>query len=415
MAIVSRKDHISFLHNKIGELTSHADFWDTTLICSDGTMCQSKLVAGLVFPELHNSSRFDTSVEPTIMVPDLSTLEVQAMIDSLFDPQNKPPLDSDAFNNTVIKSLVKVELEQDNEDTEDMDGQEFMKYQTGNDMNNLNHKWIKQDQSSDFFNQHQWNYPGFSWPMPGMPQMAMDAGEKPKAVRVKRTCEYKLQAVSQAKMTSNHAAARALGLEESTVRHWRRNEEKLKEQMRQGGGKRFRLAGGGNKQHHKELEEELAQWVLSHQNVKKVTQTEICKQALAIYRRIYEGVENKKEFNASKGWLYRFLSRNNLVGSDIISFHERKEYDDDEKDYSCDQCGKRFLYESSLRTHMSTHTGEKPHVCSYCAKTFRLRKDMIIHERIHTGERPYSCHVCGKTCYDSSNLRKHEKCHEFKY
>ena len=94
-------------------------------------------------------------------------------------------------------------------------------------------------------------------------------------------------------------------------------------------------------------------------------------------------------------FLCRFLSRNNLVGSDIISFHERKEYDDDEKDYSCDQCGKRFLYESSLRTHMSTHTGEKPHVCSYCAKTFRLRKDMIIHERIHTGERPYSCHVCG--------------------
>ena len=52
---------------------------------------------------------------------------------------------------------------------------------------------------------------------------------------MKRTCEYKLQAVSQAKMTSNHAAARALGLEESTVRHWRRNEEKLKEQMRQVG------------------------------------------------------------------------------------------------------------------------------------------------------------------------------------
>ena len=52
---------------------------------------------------------------------------------------------------------------------------------------------------------------------------------------MKRTCEYKLQAVAQAKMTSNHAAARALGLEESTVRHWRRNEEKLKEQMRQVG------------------------------------------------------------------------------------------------------------------------------------------------------------------------------------
>ena len=72
------------------------------------------------------------------------------------------------------------------------------------------------------------------------------------------------------------------------------------------------MAGGGNKQHHKELEEELAQWVLSHQNVKKVTQTEICKQALAIYRRIYEGVENKKEFNASKGWLYRSDSSNHV-------------------------------------------------------------------------------------------------------
>ena len=103
------------------------------------------------------------------------------MIDSLFDPQNKP-LDSDTYNNTVIKSLVKVELEQDNEENDDMDGQEFMKYPTGNDMNNLNHKWIKQDQSADFFNQHQWNYPGFSWPMPGVPQIAMETGEKPKVI-----------------------------------------------------------------------------------------------------------------------------------------------------------------------------------------------------------------------------------------
>ena len=74
---------------------------------------------------------------------------------------------------------------------------------------------------------------------------------------------------------------------------------------------------------------------------------------------------DKKDFNASKGWLYRFLSRNYLTGSDIISFHERKEYDDDEKNFSCEQCGERF----SLKTHMSTHTGEPPHVCDSSTST----------------------------------------------
>merc|ERR1712237_25121 len=74
---------------------------------------------------------------------------------------------------------------------------------------------------------------------------------------------------------------------------------------------------------------------------------------------------DKRDFNASKGWLYRFLSRNCLTGSDIISFHERKEYDDDEKNLSCEQCGERF----SLKTHMSTHTGEPPHVCDSSTST----------------------------------------------
>ena len=63
--------------------------------------------------------------------------------------------------------------------------------------------------------------------------------------------------------------------------------------------------------------------------------------------------------------MYRFLSRNYLTGSDIISFHERKEYDDDEKNFSCEQCGERF----SLKTHMSTHTGEPPHVCDSSTST----------------------------------------------
>lgn len=398
MNIDKRRAHINFLHSTIGEYVSETQFWDTTLICLDGMMCLSKLIVGLVFPELHNSSRFDTCVDPTIMIPDFTILQVQIMIDSLFDSNTK----GNDYDTNNVKNLVKVELN----DTEEVS------YYDDHANNVIKEQANNDDDYGDLMNPSGFNWPldqGHSWEAGASSETA-----KPKAVRIRRTCEFKLKVVAEAKLSSNHAAARKLGLEESTIRHWRKNEDKLKDQLNGGGGKRFRLAGGGNKQHHKELEEELAQWVVSHQNVKKVTQTEICKQALVIYNRIYEGIPDRKEFNASKGWLYRFLSRNNLTGSDIISFHERKEYEEDEKDYSCEQCGKRFLYESSLKTHLSCHTGEKPHVCSYCAKTFRLRKDMIIHERIHTGERPYSCHICGKSCYDSSNLRKHEKCHEFK-
>lgn len=39
--------------------------------------------------------------------------------------------------------------------------------------------------------------------------------------------------------------------------------------------------------------------------------------------------------------------------------------------YECDFCGKQFVYESYLRRHRASHTGEKFYTCSVCHENFQ--------------------------------------------
>ncbi|XP_077109737.1 gastrula zinc finger protein XlCGF66.1-like [Ranitomeya variabilis] len=81
------------------------------------------------------------------------------------------------------------------------------------------------------------------------------------------------------------------------------------------------------------------------------------------------------------------------------------------KTFSCSECGKCFVNQSSLLLHQRIHIREKPFSCSECGKRFKQKSDLVAHQRIHTGEKPYSCSECGRSFSQKTHLNRHLSVH----
>ncbi|XP_073451022.1 uncharacterized protein [Aquarana catesbeiana] len=79
--------------------------------------------------------------------------------------------------------------------------------------------------------------------------------------------------------------------------------------------------------------------------------------------------------------------------------------------YACSECGKCFTRNGDLLTHQRTHTGERPYSCPDCGKSFTQKASLVLHERLHTGVRPYSCSECGKSFTQKGDLLTHQSSH----
>lgn len=79
--------------------------------------------------------------------------------------------------------------------------------------------------------------------------------------------------------------------------------------------------------------------------------------------------------------------------------------------YSCDDCGRSFRLERSLRAHQRQHTGERPFSCTECGKNFGMKAHLVAHSRVHSGERPFACEVCGRRFSQGSHLATHRRDH----
>nr|XP_027228472.1 zinc finger protein 300-like [Penaeus vannamei] len=78
----------------------------------------------------------------------------------------------------------------------------------------------------------------------------------------------------------------------------------------------------------------------------------------------------------------------------------------------CTVCGKWVVSQSSLETHMRSHTGERPFKCDRCNNAFMRKGDMLRHMKSHTGEKPYVCHYCSATFSRKDKLAFHIKRHD---
>ena len=126
--------------------------------------------------------------------------------------------------------------------------------------------------------------------------------------------QFKVEAVNFAEQNSNKKAAEKFTVDRKRIREWRRsNKSLLEEQLKTSGTKRKRIPGGGRKPLDEALEEDLLEWVHNRRCTGlRVSRKLIMRKAKIMHDEKCGRSGAVSDFNASRGWLEKFMSRNGL-------------------------------------------------------------------------------------------------------
>lgn len=78
--------------------------------------------------------------------------------------------------------------------------------------------------------------------------------------------------------------------------------------------------------------------------------------------------------------------------------------------YECNICGKRYPYSASLRNHIKAHAKVK-FKCAYCKRTFDANEELQKHLIIHGDQVLLTCDICNESFKDDARLKKHSERH----
>ncbi|KAF9365227.1 hypothetical protein BGX34_010872 [Mortierella sp. NVP85] len=80
---------------------------------------------------------------------------------------------------------------------------------------------------------------------------------------------------------------------------------------------------------------------------------------------------------------------------------------EDERQFKCHECPKRFLRQYNLNAHLKTHLLLRAHMCDECPRAFLRPYDLSRHQRIHSKDKPYSCRICNMTFIRNDAIWRH--------
>ena len=78
--------------------------------------------------------------------------------------------------------------------------------------------------------------------------------------------------------------------------------------------------------------------------------------------------------------------------------------------FVCNNCQKRFRYQSTLKDHMNLHSELKSYLCDICGKAFKTQDICSSHRQSH-GARRFNCEYCGDSFKQRNVLYQHKLKH----